>query len=376
MYTISKLADKKVEEDLKKIKDILIRELNPRSIILFGSFGKGEGSFRIRDGKVEILNDYDFYVVVDKNVGEKKIDGVSIKCANSIDVGGLEFIEHPFERYDAKRFFHVDVRCIRYDKIETLWKTQRTFELKNGGMVVYGENVLGKIPDVKIPVSDGIRLLWNKMHHLLLVEKNDEMIKRILTVKCFLDCCSALLIKDGNFVSSYRERNKVFLKSKYPNELKRLVDWATNYKIGVKVEDIDLDFLWDKARYWVGYSFKKIMDEIFSVRGDWKKIAGFIYYDLPYVYFNDYLGNKYLFSCQYYLTLRFLMRCWRRGIFILKPLFSWRDFGIRIATCMVLYLYDEKEESEKYLRKITMRVEPLRDRILELYGLYYGQRFV
>ena len=52
-YTNSKKGDKIVEKDLKVVRDIIIKEVNPISIILFGGFGKGEGTIE-RRGKVTI----------------------------------------------------------------------------------------------------------------------------------------------------------------------------------------------------------------------------------------------------------------------------------------------------------------------------------
>ena len=62
-YTHNKEYNEKVENDLRIIKEILIKETNPISIILFGGFGKGEGSVQKIKNKVVPLNDYDIYLI-------------------------------------------------------------------------------------------------------------------------------------------------------------------------------------------------------------------------------------------------------------------------------------------------------------------------
>ena len=41
-YTTSKQADERVERDLKIIKEIVLKKINPIAIIFFGGFGHGE----------------------------------------------------------------------------------------------------------------------------------------------------------------------------------------------------------------------------------------------------------------------------------------------------------------------------------------------
>src|SRR3989338_3053144 len=108
-YTSSELADKKVSRDLEIVKKIIVNRLNPASILLFGGFGRGEGSFEIARGKVIPLNDYDVYAITEKDVPEKLIEEVGIECSNAIGRGGGEFVEDYLEVYDKHAYFHVDL---------------------------------------------------------------------------------------------------------------------------------------------------------------------------------------------------------------------------------------------------------------------------
>ena len=47
-----------------------------------------------------------------------------------------------------------------------------------------------------------------------------------------------------------------------------------------------------------------------------------------------------------------------------------------IAVPLFLYLNNEEKLAEKYLKKLTFKSEPLRNKILDLYGGYYLQKLI
>jgi len=63
---INTIINKKIQHDLdyicRKVKRLLGKNLH--SILLCGGFGRGEGSITISKGKVHIVNDYDFTIVL------------------------------------------------------------------------------------------------------------------------------------------------------------------------------------------------------------------------------------------------------------------------------------------------------------------------
>ena len=374
-----KKEDEKIREDLRTITDIIVRKTSPISIILFGGFGKGEGSIEIKNSKIKPINDYDLYIVGKRKVSEDELDSLRIECSRAIGRGGLDFVENPEAEYDKDKFFHADTRFIHYDKLGRLPPMQRTFELKYGSQVIYGENVLPKINDVKVPVSDAIRILFNKMDHLLLSKfQKNKLIKTIYIYKAYCDLASALLIAENDFRATYRQKAEAIQKHDFPSRLKKKILWATELRMKPdpgKIKDINKE--WEEAVYWVGYVFKFILKNSFRIKDDsWKGIARFVYNKLPYLYFSPYLKSQILFPLQYYLTLKYCLLCWKKGEIIIKPLFSWRDVGLKLAVPLFLYLYGEEKEAEKYLKKITSRTKPLKERILYLYGLYYLQKIV
>ena len=375
-YTHNKEYNEKVENDLRIIKEILIEETNPISIILFGGFGKGEGSVQKIKNKVVPLNDYDIYLITKNKLNEKQLDELGIKCSKAIGKGGLEYSSYPTTKYDENRFFHVDIRCIRYRHLNKLLPTQRTYELKFS-KIIYGEDVLNKIPDVTIPVSDAIRLLFNKMHHLLLSKDTNKKFKLIHISKAFLDCCTALLIYKNNMNPTYTGRNFIFQRTDFPKELKSKVNWATKIKVNPDFNIKNIDKLWNDARDWVFYSLRYILSNNYNVRLETTEdVADFIYKKLPFYYFIPYTKTRYLFPLQYYLNILYFIRGIKNNKFLIRPLLSWRDVGLKLPIPIMFYIHNDKANCERYLRKITNKTEPLKERILSLYGLYYEQKLI
>lgn len=376
-YTTSKKADQKVEEDINLIKEIILKEINPRAIILFGGFGHGSGSFKEINKKIMPLNDYDLYLITEKKIGNKKLEEIGKRCSDAIERGGVEFVEDFGQIYNEKKFFHVDLHCILYKNLQKLYPTQRTFDLKTS-LVIYGDKeILNKVQEIKISKSDALRLLFNKINHFALAEGNSKEIRTIYAVKGFTDLCSAILIFKDKYTSKYQDREKIFQSLDVPDELKKFVSEATYAKLYRGYAVTNLEKFSSASKRWVEWTLKKSFQEYLGIKSeDWKKICREVYKKLPYVYFNDYLRSKKLFPAQYYLNVKFFLEGLRKKEFLIKSLDKWRDAGLIIAISMILYFFDEKEEAERYLKKLTDKTRPLRERILKLYSIYYLQKLI
>lgn len=75
MGKYSILDDKKADESVQEVLDLVINEIcnilgnKLRSIILVGSYGRGEGGVYLKDGEYRLSNDIDLLVFV---YGNKK----------------------------------------------------------------------------------------------------------------------------------------------------------------------------------------------------------------------------------------------------------------------------------------------------------------
>lgn len=397
-YTVSEKADKKVQQDIDIIKKIIIERLNPISIILFGGFGRGEGSFIIENRKILPLNDYDLYVITKKKVPDRILDEIGKECSKAIGRGGLEFYETPLEVYDKNKFFHVDLRCLTPNQLRRLKKINRTYELKHASTVIYGEDVRGAIKDFSLPFSESFRYLMNPACQLIVcMDRNrlknafrgDEKILAVHYInKVYLACASALLISAGKFSPTYigtcEEFKKIYGK-KFPG-LSRRIEEATRFKLRPnfdKKKDITAE--WFQARDDLTFTLKYLAEKHLNIRtNELKGVIREIYKKLPYTYFTPYLPfgflSRFMFSAQYLLNVLYFQRTGYA-----KVLLTWKDVGIRIALAAFLLLYaldneEIKDEAESYINAFA----PLRDNnwdslrkaLLYAYDKYFSQKLI
>lgn len=376
-FTLSKTADKKIAKDLDKIVNYIVEKFNPISIIMFGGFGHGGGSFRTIRGKIVPLNDYDLYLITKKSINDKELESAGEECSKIIGRGGKEIVENFSEKYDLDKFFHVDLHTIEHKKLKNLYPTQRSFDLKTSQVIYGNKDVLKQIPNIKISKSDAIRLLFNKLNHFMIAGENSDVLKSIYAVKGFTDLCSAVLIWRGKYAPTYQGREKAFQKMNFPAELKYFVKLATKSKLYRGYEVKNVDKFYEESKKWVEWGLKTMLKECLSTESeDWKTICSTMFRKIPYFYFNDYLDSKYLFLAQYYLNVKFFLSGLRKKEFLIKSLLRWKDAGLIIAIALMLYSFGEKKESERYLKKITNNTQQLKSRILKLYSVYYLQKLV
>lgn len=398
-YTSSKKADEKVQQDLDIIKKIIIKRLSPISIILFGGFGRGEGSFEIAKGRVIPLNDYDLYVITRKKVSDKILDEIGKECSKAIRRGGLEFVETPNQIYDRDKFFHVDLRCLTMKELSRLKKINRTYELKHASTVIYGKDLRGKIKDFTLPVSEAFRYLMNPACQLLVCmdsrrlkkkfKGNEKFLAAHYINKLYLSCASSLLISAGKFSPTYSGTNREFQRiygKKFP-ELAGKIDRAAKFKLMPfrKGSRKDITKEWFEARDDLTFTLSYLAYEHLGIKGNnTKELIRKIYQKLPYRYFEPYLPfgflSRFAFPAQYILNLLYFTRTRHARV-----LLNWRDVGIKIALSAFLLLHalDDKmllEESAKYIKTFghvnSKNWEDLRKSLLYAFDKYFSQKLI
>jgi predicted nucleotidyltransferase len=397
-YTVSKKADRKIQYDLDIIKRIIIKRINPISIILFGGFGKGEGSFEIVKGKTLPLNDYDLYIIAKEKISDKILDEVGKECSKAIGRGGLEFVETPHEVYDKNRFFHVDLRCLTLNELKRLKKTNRTYELKHASTVIYGRDLRNKIKNFSLPISEAFRYLMNPACQLLVCMDSRRLKNRFkgdekflaghYINKVYLSCASSLLISARRFSPTYTGTNKAFQKAygkKFP-KLARKVNEATKFKLskpGTGKKEENIIKKWFEARDDLTFTLNYLANKHLNIKtNDIRELIKKIYKKLPYTYFTPYLPFPLAvaFPAQYFLNILYFIRT-RYA----RALLSWRDVGIKIflAAFLLLHASDDKitlKDANKYIRTFaepkSQAWEDLRAALLYAFDKYFSQKLI
>ena len=247
-----------VSEVIEALKEEIVSNLHPKSIILIGSFGKGEVSVIENSGNLKFLSDCEIVIIPNKYVFnrdkiEKISDNFYEKTNLKVGISGVilsVYLLFPFLSRKLK-------------------PTMAIYDLKYGSKVIYGKNYLERMPNFKpedIPLWEGTRLLFNRMAEALeyfsFKNPNEEMV--FWTDKIILACQDALLLSLGEYHYSYRKKNEMFqslftenfeeLKKELPNFLDLTIE-ATERKVN-GIMNID-----DPIEYW--FDTAKICDKVF-----------------------------------------------------------------------------------------------------------------
>lgn len=228
---------------VKEIMDGIIQEIvsrfHPKSIIVAGGFGRNEASV-IEDGdRLKFLSDCEIVMASRWQISQSAINRLALELSQKT---GLRIILNDSIR--LRIYSRTHIPSMVSNKV---WRPSiRYYDLKHGSMVVFGDNILERLPNVKpqdIPLWEGIVLIFNRMAEALTFlpynrQEQDESIYWIN--KVIFACQDALLVSVGQYHYSYKMRNLMF-EELFPNHFSELnerlpkflplASKATHYKL-------------------------------------------------------------------------------------------------------------------------------------------------
>jgi hypothetical protein len=207
------LDDLRVSEFTDRLVGSIVSHFSPQSIILTGSFGRGEMSVISHGDGLKFLSDCELQVVPKWPISQEALRKILLPLSRE---NGIKIVVQSSLILYLYSHFNLPSRFSRM-----VWKPSISrYELKHGSKVVYGDNVLDRIPEIRpedIPLWEGIKLILNRMAEALKyspvdgkVADNPESIYAIY--KIILACQDALLISICRYHYSYRVRSGLFQK--------------------------------------------------------------------------------------------------------------------------------------------------------------------
>jgi len=177
------------------------------SILLVGSTSRGEITYRHEMDGLDLFSDLEFFIVPKPG---KRIDRERLRkeCAD------LET-----EAPSHNMLFHIEARVIEISKPRKLPPTISTYEAKENGKIVFGDNIIPLLPTVTLGNLD-----LGNTNHLVLVRLTEMLLhipKRIILgnpseyelfvfkyvlVRNALDIPTILLPHEGVLLPTYRQR--------------------------------------------------------------------------------------------------------------------------------------------------------------------------
>jgi len=199
-------------ELLKRLVDSIFRHGGERlisSIILTGSFGREEPTWSIDpEGRLVLKSDVEVSVVQKKYVKSKDVRKLIMSVRDEFpeDLNLMSFNESRLR--NASNF--------NYSICKQRHKTLFTFDLFNGSKTIWGIDYLGnhRITIDDVDPYEAKRLVANRIGEYAFLthnNNNDIYVRKQWKGKIVLAICSACLLLNKLYVSSYHGQKEVFL---------------------------------------------------------------------------------------------------------------------------------------------------------------------
>ncbi len=211
MAKYSEINDPRIREVIDTLIAEIVQRLQPKSIIVAGGFGRDEASFLKEDGKLKALSDCEIAILSRRSIPRGQLAKLSreLTCQTGMDV---VISNSPLLRAYSRLSIpsYVSRRA---------WRPSiQHYDLKYGSRVVFGENILDRLPEIKaqdIPLWEGLRLMFNRMAASLKYypagSKDMERSEAIYWInKVIIACQDALLLSVGTYHYSYKARSLAF----------------------------------------------------------------------------------------------------------------------------------------------------------------------
>lgn len=270
--------EKTVDSIIEEVSAQLVSSFRPRSIILAGSFARGEATIDNSEGRLSFLSDCEMVLVANRYLTSKRI----MKKLSSMPAGESK------PKFVIRSSIALPVYSL-FPVASLLWKPNLwNYDLKYGSRTIYGQDYIARMPDFKpeqIPAWEGIRLVFNRMAEALryfpavgdLSAPEQEQETAFWVSKIILACQDALLITDGKYHVSSRMRNKLFqkvfrqrfsgLQEKLP-QLTSLATRATDYKLRRKIFWTNITELWFDAAEICNAVLKHLLQKNMNIKSD------------------------------------------------------------------------------------------------------------
>ena len=219
-----------LERDLARIVDACLERIpNPEAIVLYGGYGRGEGSwYRDESGGWRPYNDYDLLVVCEEQISKARLAPLREALASEIGIRWIDIsLRSPGELANAKP------SILNYD-------------IKYASRVLHGDaNVLERIPEIRVEQLGWIeaRVYYFTRLYTLIGSLDREGLDTTLSgersrffrnqlAKAVLAAVDVILLAEERYDASYRVRvERVVELHTERRDLAELAPWALDEKL-------------------------------------------------------------------------------------------------------------------------------------------------
>lgn len=209
----------------------------PVAILLYGGYGRGEGSWYIDESMGwRPYNDYDVRLIVTERLPTAVISDLERSLAEAI---GIRWV-------DIGQFLPGELRKLK--------PTILNYDFKHGSRVIFGDSaILKTIPDFRpseLTTKDGLILYFTRLYALLgsfsargldsALEGEEARFFRNQMAKALLAVADVLLLTKGAYDASYRTRvDRAVQMLPKESELADLLQWAITEKLCPRADQLN-----------------------------------------------------------------------------------------------------------------------------------------
>lgn len=215
-------VDETIETHMQILADLCRLNLgsNLDSLVLAGSFGRGEGSVLIsEDGSVRPMRDYDVRVILHQPAAPEVVGRIRERFMQATGLGGTA------EQFSGETGFSLTLEPLTVGQLGGAFvrdRDLRAYDHVTASRLIWGRDHSANLqfPASEIPQVNGLRFLYQKMvglvGHVAGPESFDhaaEDNRSTLVYECdktFVEICTALCLLAGAYVPSYRARADLF----------------------------------------------------------------------------------------------------------------------------------------------------------------------
>lgn len=198
-----------IQQHLEDLTNLVVDTLEPKVIYLLGSTARGELSWlRQPTGKIELYSDYELAVITQHRPTSKKRHALQQK---------IRSLERQIS--NPNPLFHIDILLREQRRLAVMPRLIFTFEFKENGLLLYGEELRDALPDVTVTNLDILntneilyKRLWAILLHLpesFIMGHPTKAAQRVAGYsfcRNALDLTTVFLPSEGYLLPTYRQR--------------------------------------------------------------------------------------------------------------------------------------------------------------------------
>ena len=372
-----------VQQQLTDLTNLVVDVIKPKALYLLGSAARGELSWmRHPSGNLELFSDYELVIITQHRTSNKKRHALLQKI-------------HSLERQigNPNPLFHIDLVFREQRRLASMPHIIFTFEFKQNGLLLFGEELRDAIPDVTLISLDSQNtneILYKRLWALLLylpeffIYGNLNIKQRRVAGYSFcrnaLDLTTVFLPREGYLLSTYRQRvNTLISKTEslnicesFDNDFPAFMQMCLNRRIDLNFSQTDLLPLYVKT---IGYLEHVILRLLQDTSYDTlPKLSHRVFNEYPISRGEWYnLIRMTLDKARRYGSLKAIR--WMR-----LPVKGWLALGLLMMhKSLICWMHSNTQEAEEYLRHTehalqTITLEPFHAKKQDFPGRWLALR--